>query len=67
MNTLALWIGWIVMSVGAIAATVGIVYACVYWTTYWINESHVRAAETIAGKGWMELLRKAAGEKEDKP
>lgn len=67
MNTVALFLGYLVLTVGGIATAAGLVYAAVYWTTYWINESHVRAAQTIAGKGWLELLRKAADENEDKP
>ena len=62
MDVLALWIGRAVIAFAGVALAAGIVYAAVYWTTYAINISHRRAAETIAGKGWLELLQKAADE-----
>jgi hypothetical protein len=67
MNTLALWIGYVVLVSAGVALTAGVVYAAVYWTTYAINNSHQRAAETIAGKGWMKLLQEAAEKQKETP
>lgn len=64
METLALWIGYAVLGAAGLSLTVGVVYGAIYWTTYAVNRSHHRAAESIAGKGYLKLLRKAMLEQE---
>jgi hypothetical protein len=64
MDTLALWIGYAVLTAAGLAVTAGALYAAVYWITYAVNESHHRAAASIAGKDYLKLLRKAMEEQE---
>jgi hypothetical protein len=64
MDTIALWIGWFVLGLGSFVVLVGALYAGVYWTTFWINESHHRIAESITGRAYLDLLRSTVEQKE---
>lgn len=65
MDTLALWIGRIVLILGGSSLFALIVWLAIYWITYAVNNSHQRICETIAGKKWIDILRQAVEEMEE--
>lgn len=67
MDIIAEWIGYVILVSGGLTAALGIVYAATYWVTYAVNNSHRRAAATIAGKHWLEVLQKAVEDQKAAP
>lgn len=64
MDILALWVGRVVLAIGGLGLFVGLIWLAIYFITRAVNNGHQRAAETIAGKDYLDILRKAVADQE---